>query len=110
MKQFRMHRAGGSCPAALPGNDLADAIQGNFDAIAREAMLGNAAGYTLEAVSAEYRPGILGGKGGVELTIRARGVPLATHDDRPKQSRLHTVWIEAAPADCPEPLNIEIRA
>lgn len=103
----------------LTGDTLSEAICNGFTAIARDMGLGNAAGYRLVAVRAEYRHGILGGKGGIVLRVRHAGMPLASgcteHGTltqhcicRPTE-RVSEGWIFGKPEDCPEPIEIAIR-
>lgn len=108
MKNYNLQRSGGSCPVNLPGDDLADAITGGWDTIAKEAGLGNAAGYKLHSAIAEYAPGIIGGKGGCRLTIKASGLPLAhrPHDSYP--SKTYEIWIDCTEEDIPNAINITI--
>jgi hypothetical protein len=95
------------CDVSVSGDSLVDAICGNFLTIARLASLGSAAGFHLVWVTAAYKPGILGGNGGVELRIKHRGLGLAHRIARPG-SRIATVWIYAGPEDLPEPHEFDI--
>lgn len=85
----------------IAGASLVAAIEASFPTIALKAGAGNAAGYRLEEVKAEYAPGILGGKGGCRLTIKATGHKLPHGmEGETKESE---VWIYATREDIPAP-------
>ena len=97
--EYRLHRSCGNCDVTLRGKNIIEAIEGNFGIIANEAGIGNAAGYSLISVDSQYKAGILGGQGGVEVSINATGMPLVSGATGP-QTR-STVWIHAQPDDLP---------
>ena len=82
----------------ISGETLVEAIEAEFPRIANEANIGNAAGYKLVSVKAEYRSGILGGKGGVVLSIEHLGAPLA-HREADPEPNVSEVWIYASQED-----------
>lgn len=86
---------------SIEGENLIDAIEKNFEKIARKAYVGNAAGYKLLEVKAEYAKGILGGQGGVCLTIRNAGQRLA--NGVTGEEKITEVWIFATVDDIPNP-------
>ncbi|KPV43173.1 hypothetical protein [Alicyclobacillus ferrooxydans] len=92
---------------SIHGDRLVQAIENHFVQIAKVCRLGNAAGYRLEQVTANYRAGILGAKGGVELRIVHKGLALA-HRPADPQSKTSTVWIYANQDDLPSPYIFEI--
>lgn len=77
----------------IKGENLIDAITNNFSKIADDSHLGNAAGFKLIKVTAQNKQGILGGKGGVELVIVHKGMPLANNLPVNRQE-IATVWID----------------
>ena len=83
------------------GENLIDAIENNFEKIARKARVGNAAGYKLLEVKVEYAKGILGGQGGGCLTIRNAGQRLA--NGFAGEEKITEVWIFATVEDIPNP-------
>jgi len=91
----------------ISGNGLIEAIEAEFPRIANESNIGNAAGYKLVSAKAEYRAGILGGKGGVVLSIEHLGAPLA-HRAADPEPKVSEVWIYAAPEDLPTAHSFEI--
>lgn len=107
MRTWAMRRSMGNCEINLQGETILQAIEKNFRALAREAHIGNAAGYRLHRVVAEYKPGILGGKGGVEVVIQHTGLDLA-HRPADPTIKTSTVWIAAQPDDLPESRDITI--
>jgi hypothetical protein len=118
MAHYTYHASRG-CDIDLPGDSLADAICSGFSAIARDLGLGNAAGFRLYSVRAEHTRGILGGKGGIVVSIRHSGLPLASGcamhcPSRPgcphePPVRRTEAWIEGKPADCPDPIDIRVQ-
>lgn len=108
MRTFSLYRFGGSCPITLPGDNIVDAVEGNFPLIAREARVGNVAGYQLHRVRLEYRPEIIGGKGGVEVRIEATGLDLA-HKPASPEIQTSRAWINARPEDLPNPVELELK-
>lgn len=108
MKTFSVHMSHES-DMAISGDGLIQAVENNFQRIASAYHVGNVAGYALERVRMEWRDGILGGKGGVELRITARGSDMLAEydptDDAPKDT---VVWIRASREDLPEPHEFEI--
>ena len=104
MKTYSMHRAGGACNVTLQGDNIIEAIERNFGLIVREADIGNAAGYSLISVTSKYRPEILGGKGGVDVTIESIGRPLCHNSCTDPHTTRH-IWLEADSEDLPTPYN-----
>ena len=86
---------------AIEGENLVDAIEKNFEKIARKARVGNAAGYRLLEVKIDYAKGILGGQGGGCLTIRNAGQRLANGFEG--EEKITEVWIFATVEDIPNP-------
>lgn len=80
------------CDYIISGINLVNAIEANFKEIARECIIGNASGYRLNKVTAKFKPGILGGKGGVELVIISTGMDLA-HKPADGVEKVRKVWI-----------------
>lgn len=91
----------------ISGETIVDAIEADFMRIAKDANIGNAAGYKLVSVKAEYRSGILGGQGGVVLRIEHLGAPLA-HRAADPEPKVSDVWIYAAQEDLPAAHVFEI--
>jgi len=108
MKNFEVHVGGGYSPFEISGENFIDAIEKNFDHIAKVHRIGNAAGYKLTEVVAEYKKGILGGKGGVVLYISAKGQDLA-HKPASPNAQTTEVWIFAKPEDLPERYVFELK-
>lgn len=112
IRSWSMHRQGAAFGISLTGESLADAVVGDLNrgpgksAIAREASLGNAAGYQLKSVRIQYAAGILGGKGGAEIIINHRGMDLAHRPAGAGIARA-TVWMHASREDIPQPIEIE---
>ena len=106
--EYRLHRSGGSCDVVLNGNDILSAIEGNFKTIAGEARMGNAAGYKLISATVESKSGVLGGKGGVEITLKHRGQDLA-HKPASETVSTSMVWIHAEEKDLPEKHTFVLR-
>jgi hypothetical protein len=109
---YRMHQWPGTCDIILTGENIIDAIENDINkgwrsAIAREAKIGNAAGFKLTNVTAEYRKEILGGKGGVEVMIESYGLDLA-NGEKGKKCEPKSAWIYAEPDDLPEKHVFEI--
>lgn len=108
MMNYSVHRDQGAAEL-ISGESLVEAIEKNFKKIVSPLSLGNIAGYELEQVSAEYKEGILGGKGGVELTIVSHGsdalLDYNTENDPPKTTK---IWIEASKADLPKRHEFEL--
>jgi hypothetical protein len=108
---FSVHQPMGSCNLRMSGNNFVDAVEKNFDShIAKAALgLGNPAGYRLHKVVAEYKLGILGGKGGIEITIDHSGLDLAHEPASPNIYR-SKVWVYGSSNDLPsDPYEFEIR-
>ncbi len=99
---YRVHRSGAS-EFNIEGTDIKDAIEKNFKMLAKQMNIGNVAGYTLDRATIEYKPGILGGQGGIELNVVAHGsdslVNYDPYNDNPETS---TIWIYAKKEDLPE--------
>lgn len=94
----------------LPGDTFVQAVEDNFRAIAKQAGIGNAAGYALERVTAEYSPAADGKKGGAILTIVSTGSSSSVNYD-PANDKPRTTTVEiggATPADLPAPYEFEI--
>lgn len=82
----------------ISGETLILAVQRSFERIARDVLRANASGYRIKAVWAEYRPGILRGRGGVELTIEHQvKAPKGSREDAGTERAV--VWIHARPED-----------
>lgn len=62
---------------ALPGDNIVDAVESGFRTIAKRLNIGNVAGYNLRGIRAENSNDIGGGAPGIEVSIRASGLPLA---------------------------------
>lgn len=107
-KSYRVHIGGGYNPMGISGENLIDAIEKNFDRIAKAHRIGNVAGYRLEEVTAEYKKGILGGTGGVVLYVTATGMDLAHKPANPTPQTTE-IWIFATPEDLPERHVFEIK-
>jgi hypothetical protein len=107
VKSWTVKHPLGHCDFEISGNTLPEAIEANFKAIAGRADLGNAAGYKVHDVTIEYKPGILGGQGGAELTIVHTGLPLAS-GKTDNNLKTKTIWIYAAPEDLPRPGKLEL--
>ena len=107
MQSWTLKPNGPGADRSLKGTTLDEAIIRNFRAVAEAGNIGNGAGYTLERVHVAYAPGILGGKGGAEVTITSRGRRLAHRDTEPAAATT-SVWIYAKPEDCPEPHDLPI--
>lgn len=108
MKNWSIHWAGKLMETTISGETLVEAIESNFGMIGHKLMIGNVAGWRLDKVWMEYQDGILGGKGGVVLTILAYGSDALVNyktEVAPKQS---CVWIHAAPEDCPDKYEFKI--
>lgn len=92
----------------IEGKDVVEAVGNNIMALARKAGLGNTAGVTLDKVLLNWRDGILGGKGGIEVEITAHGSDLLVNydptEDKPKTA---TVWVNAKREDSSEELPYE---
>lgn len=108
MRNFSVNMPAGS-DLSVSGDSLVGAIEHNFSFLARKFGVGNAAGYVLDRVRMEYKDGILGGKGGVELRITAHGndnlVGYDPTSDTPKDT---VIWIRASRDDLPEPYEFQI--
>ena len=108
MKNFSVNTPAGS-DFSISGDNLISAIEDNFSSLARQFGVGNAAGYVLDRVRMEWKGGILGGKGGIELCITAHGSDnLVGYDptsDAPKDT---VIWIRASRDDLPEPYEFQI--
>ena len=94
----------------ITGDTLVEAIKSNFKKIAYDCVIGNAAGYTLDKLTVEYKESILGGTGGAVLTIVAHGSDaLVNYDPENDPTRTKTVWIKAKPEDVPERYEFELK-
>lgn len=108
MKNFSIHMSVGS-DMMISGDSLIQAVENNFQRIASAYHIGNSAGYALERVHMEWQDGILGGNGGVELRITARGSDaLVGYDPVNDIPRDTVIWIHANRDDLPEPHEFEI--
>lgn len=87
----------------IAGDTLVEAIERDWQRVVHQSGgIGGAPGWHLDEVIAEYRDGILGGKGGVEVRITHRSLDMEARG--PSGSpRVTRVWIHAKPADLPEP-------
>lgn len=89
MEHFTVHDSF-RAPQSISGETLADAIRANIGKLCEDHGVGR---YTdaVTSVHAEFRPSILGGRGGVEVTIR---------QTRPgRVEKQAAAWIYAAPDD-----------
>lgn len=99
---YTVHRSG-ACDIGIEGTDIKEAVENNFSVLAKEMNIGNAAGYSLDKVTIEYKPGILGGKGGIELAVTAHGDDsLVNYDPYNDEPKVSTIWIYAKKEDLPE--------
>lgn len=107
-REWRLHRGNGTSDSTLRGDTLAQAIENNIAQLHHASSLGNAAGYILLGVYAQYVDGILGGKGGVEITVDHAGSRLANErfNMQPRSVQANTYWLYAEKDDCPEPIEI----
>lgn len=85
----------------IAGASLAAAISDGLHRIAQGAFPARPGRYRVVSAAAEWMPGILRGKGGVELTIVA--LPPGS-----QESRTYVSWIEAPPTDMPERRDIHV--
>jgi hypothetical protein len=108
MTRFALHMKNG-CPMVLPGRNAIEAIESNFRLIAEEAGIGSPAGYHLVEVTSTYNQWILGGKGGIEVTITAKGLPLAHRPGEYTPEHTGRALIYADKSDLPEPHRHSIR-
>lgn len=92
----------------LTGSNVVDAIENGFRYIAKTCRLGNAAGYTLERVTAEYSSSILGGEGGVVVNIIYKNAQLVGFD-KPTSKHSSCAWIYAKQSDLPKLHTFEIK-
>lgn len=102
---YTVHSPAGASDYSISGATLIEAIHANFGRIAKEAQLGNAAGYRVLKASVEYRPGILGGKGGCALSITAKGLYPAPGAEAVKTTE---VWIHSEPSDMEAPRLLQL--
>ena len=89
---------------SVRGTDLIDAIRSNLRTLGLKSDAGSVAGWRTHSVYAQYEKGILGGKGGVVVTLNASGLPDALGRTTPAKN--HVVWIEATPEDLPQPWSL----
>lgn len=73
MKEYGVHFWDYGADDIISGETVINAVEKNFERIAKRARIGNVAGYSLIKVVLEYRKEIFGGKGGGVLSITARG-------------------------------------
>lgn len=85
----------------IRGQTLSDAIRGNLSMICRDALPG-AGGWHAVTATAEWRPDIMRGNGGVELVIQA------VRKGGPGGKATYPVWIVAASADMREPVSLTV--
>jgi len=88
----------GGADMEIHGRDLYEAVRDNLHAIAKLNRIGSAAGYRLHRCECEYRKGVLGGKGGVEIRLWWSGLPLAHRPAGPAFT-LSCIWVHAQPDD-----------
>ncbi len=105
MKTWTVKGGCGRSDYLIRGETLKDAVEDQFENIAKGAGVGNAAGWKLAEVTLSYNPAILGGTGGAELCITAWGADLA-HRKADAATTTTCVWIYATPADVPELINL----
>ena len=93
----------------ISGDSLIQAVENNFQRIASAYHIGNSAGYALNGCTWNGKTAFLGGKGGVELRITARGSDaLVGYDPVNDIPRDTVIWIHANRDDLPEPHEFEI--
>lgn len=93
----------------IEGENLIDAIETNFKAIAEQHHVGNAAGYQLVEVHAEYNQDLYDGEGGVALVIRHYGSDALVRYDYDEPMEEVVVPIQATLADLPARHDFEIK-
>ncbi len=86
----------------IAGENLIQAIEQNFGAIARDVYGNKLSGVRFKSISASYYPEILNRQGGVELVIDA-----LTHGNQSSSER-SVVWIRAISSDLPTPHKFKI--
>lgn len=87
----------------IEGATLAEAISAGLHRIAQGTFPGRSGRYRVVSAAAEWMPGILRGRGGVELSIQA--IPPGQ-----TEARAFVSWIEAPPLDMPERRIIPVPA
>ena len=92
----------------ISGETLIEAIEANFKRMARSYKIGNAAGFRLLKVVSSYVPGLLGGRGGVEVKVEWEGEEMVPRS-RPRGSGVKSFLIYANQDDLPEPYEHEIK-
>jgi hypothetical protein len=91
MKEFKIHRSGD----VLVGDDVLDAVKNGINTL----HLATNFSYSGERVThfkIEYRDGILGGNGGLEVELK---VDFRRATTAPMESTVRTVWIYGTPED-----------
>ena len=82
----------------IAGSDIGDAIERGFAQIARDARIRG----RVHAVRGEFRRDILGGRGGVEITVEYT-------PPRSGDVRAAVVWVSADRADLPQPTSFSFK-
>ena len=93
----------------IEGENLIDAIETNFRAVAEKHHVGNSAGYQLVEVHAEYDQELYGGEGGVALTVRHYGSDALVRYDYDEPMEETIIPIQATLSDLPERYDFEIK-
>lgn len=109
MKTWYIHWDGEATETSISGETLVEAIESQFEMIGRKLGIGNVAGWRLDRVTMEYVEGILGGKGGVVLTVSAYGSRALVNYKEEAEPHSKSVWIHADREDCPALYSFEIR-
>lgn len=105
MKEYGVHFWDYGADGIISGETVINAVEKNFERIAKRARIGNVAGYRLAKVVLEYRKEIFGGKGGGVLSITAYGSDgLVGYDPETDEPKTTELWIEGVtPDELPEP-------
>lgn len=109
MRTFIVSYAHQRC--TISGENLIEAVENNFESIAKLKPIGNVAGYQLDRVWLEYNNSILGGNGGGVLYILAHGSDCLINYDPTNDPPFETqYWIEGVKAeDLPELHEFELK-
>lgn len=100
-----MANSSGNAELLLSGDSFEEALQASLERIAAEALPKGGRWRPVTA-NAEWQPGILRNKGGVEVTIDAE-LPKAAGG---KTQTQFVVWIAASRADLPQPIFLTFAA
>lgn len=98
MKEFKIHGESWT----ISGETLKDAVK---DSLGKLKWIRQRSASEAEITGARirYESGILGGKGGVEVTIEKM---VKNYTNRPAEPEVTRVWIPANKEDCPEEIKI----